>query len=110
MRYTSNEGINSSLTGDCDPEQHLIWKKEKRKVMSNLKVTNNAVQDLSVIQNYTIEIWSESQADKYYKLKISACFIVAEKRQIGKLYPEIGSRSEGNIYLKANNFLSCIGG
>jgi len=63
-----------------------------------------------VISNYTIEIWSESQADKYYKLIISACLIVAENRQIGKLYPEIGSRSEGNIYLKENNFLSCIGG
>jgi putative addiction module CopG family antidote len=49
MRYTIGEGINSSLTGDCDHEQHLIWKKEKRKVMSNLKVTNNAVRDLSVI-------------------------------------------------------------
>ncbi len=43
MRYTIDEGINSSLIGDCDPENHLIRKKEKRKVMSNLKVTNNAV-------------------------------------------------------------------
>jgi len=43
MRYTIDEGINSSLIGDCDPENYLIWKKEKRKVMSNLKVSNNAV-------------------------------------------------------------------
>ena len=38
--------------------------------MPKLKFTNNAVQDLSDIWSYTAETWSESQADKYYKLII----------------------------------------
>ncbi len=57
--------------------------------MAKLKFTNNAVKDLSDIWNYTVETWYESQADKYYKLIISACSTIAKKPQIGKVYPEI---------------------
>lgn len=28
-------------------------------------LTNKAVEDLSTIWNYTFEVWSETQADKY---------------------------------------------
>jgi toxin ParE1/3/4 len=41
--------------------------------MAKFKLTNNAVKDLSDIWNYTFDAWSESQADKYYKLIINAC-------------------------------------
>lgn len=57
--------------------------------MAKFKFTNNAVKDLSDIWNYTFETWSESQADKYYKLIINACSTIAKKPQIGKAYPEI---------------------
>ncbi len=42
--------------------------------MAKFKLTNNAVKDLSDIWNYTFDAWSESQADKYYKLILDACF------------------------------------
>lgn len=57
--------------------------------MPPFKFTNKAVKDLSDIWIYTVETWSESQADKYYKLIINACSAIAKKPQIGKVYPEI---------------------
>ena len=61
--------------------------------MAKFKLTNNAVKDLSDIWNYTFEKWSESQADKYYKLLLNACAFIANKPQLGKafedVYPEL---------------------
>jgi toxin ParE1/3/4 len=57
--------------------------------MAKFKLTNNAVKDLTDIWTYTLESWSENQADKYYKLLISACESIAKKPQIGKSYSEI---------------------
>jgi toxin ParE1/3/4 len=63
--------------------------------MAKLKFTNNAVKDLSDIWNYTVEAWSESQADKYYKLLLNACSTIAKKPQIGKVYQEIYPELKG---------------
>jgi toxin ParE1/3/4 len=57
--------------------------------MALFKLTNNAVKDLSDIWNYTFDAWSESQADKYYKLILNACASIAKKPQQGKVYEEI---------------------
>ena len=57
--------------------------------MAKFKFTNDAVKDLSDIWSYTVETWSESQADKYYKLIINSCSAIAKKPQIGKSYSEI---------------------
>jgi toxin ParE1/3/4 len=57
--------------------------------MAKFKLTNNAVKDLSDIWNYTVETWSEVQADKYYKLLLNACTAVAQKPHTGKAYKEI---------------------
>ncbi len=57
--------------------------------MAKFKFTNNAVKDLSDIWNYTVETWSENQADKYYKLIINTCSAIAKKPQLGKVYSEI---------------------
>ena len=57
--------------------------------MALFKLTNNAVKDLSDIWNYTFDAWSESQADKYYKLILNACAAIAKKPQQGKVYEEI---------------------
>ena len=51
--------------------------------------TNKAVEDLTNIWNYTFEVWSENQADKYYELIIVACKESAEEKLCGKNYPEI---------------------
>ena len=68
--------------------------------MAKFKLTNNAVKDLSDIWYYTVEAWSESQADKYYKLIISACSTIATKPEIGKAYPEIYSDLKGKLTSK----------
>ena len=63
--------------------------------MAKFKLTNNAVKDLSDIWNYTFDNWSESQADKYYKLLLNACSSIAKKPQIGKVYEEIYPELKG---------------
>lgn len=68
--------------------------------MAKLKFTNNAVKDLSDIWIYTVETWTENQADKYYKLIISACSTIAKKPQIGKFYPEIYPDLQGRLTSK----------
>jgi toxin ParE1/3/4 len=68
--------------------------------MAQLKFTNNAVKDLSDIWSYIVETWSESQADKYYKLIISACSSIANKPQIGKVYSEIYQDLKGKLTSK----------
>lgn len=62
--------------------------------MAKYFLTNKAVEDLSKIWDYTYEVWSESQADKYYKLLIGFCKKIAETPDSGKNYAEI----EKNIF------------
>ena len=57
--------------------------------MAKFKLTNYAVKDLSDIWNYTLNNWSESQADRYYKLILNACASIAKKPKQGKVYEEI---------------------
>ena len=57
--------------------------------MAEYKLTNKAVADLSKIWEYTFEIWSEKQADKYYDGLISNCEEIAENPDLGKSYEGI---------------------
>ena len=41
--------------------------------MAKYKLTNKAVDDLTQIWNYTLDKWSESQADKYYYMLLDNC-------------------------------------
>ena len=41
--------------------------------MAKFYFTKRAVEDLSSIWNYTFEVWSEEQADKYYRMLIEVC-------------------------------------
>jgi toxin ParE1/3/4 len=68
--------------------------------MAKLKFTNKAVKDLSDIWSYTVETWSVGQADKYYKLLISARSTIAQQPQIGKAYPEIYQDLRGKLTSK----------
>lgn len=52
--------------------------------MAKFKLTNKAVEDLSKIWDYTFEIWSENQADKYYEMLISTCQEIADSPVLGK--------------------------
>ena len=58
--------------------------------MARFFLTNKAVEDLSKIWDYTYEVWSENQADKYYVMLIDSCEQVSEHPDMGKNYPEIG--------------------
>lgn len=68
--------------------------------MAKFKFTNDAVKDLSDFWSYTVETWSESQADKYYKLIINSCSAIAKKPQIGKIYSEIYPDLKGKLISK----------
>ena len=57
--------------------------------MAKYILTNNAVDDLSKIWDYTYEVWSENQADKYYFELLSNCQELAENQNLGKNYNEI---------------------
>ena len=57
--------------------------------MGNYILTNKAVEDLSNIWNYSFEVWSESQADKYYYMLLDFCQDLADEKVSGKSYEEI---------------------
>ncbi len=63
--------------------------------MGNYILTNKAVDDLSAIWNYSIEVWSEIQADKYYYMLLEHCQDLADNKALSKHYPEIGKEISG---------------
>ena len=63
--------------------------------MANYVLTNSAVNDLSEIWNYTFEMWSEKQADKFYLLIIETFKELSKSPAIGKNYTEISSEILG---------------
>lgn len=54
--------------------------------MAKFKLTKKAIQDLSKIWNYTFEVWSENQADKYFNQIISTCQEITDSQIVGKNY------------------------
>ncbi len=70
--------------------------------MTQFKLTNKAVEDLSKIWDYTFEVWSERQADKYYESLISNCKEIAENPDLGKIYEGI---TQGLFGLKTNRHI-----
>lgn len=63
--------------------------------MNRYFLTNKAVEDLSSIWNYTYEIWSEYQADKYFYELLSDCQEIADNQNLGKVYKEINNEILG---------------
>lgn len=63
--------------------------------MPNYKLTNKAVEDLSGIWNYTIDTWSEKQADKYYQVLLDSFTEIAENPRIGRNYNGITNQLFG---------------
>ena len=63
--------------------------------MANYTLTNKAVLDLSSIWDYTVDTWSESQADKYYFMLLDTCQDLADGKISGKNYPEINAEILG---------------
>jgi toxin ParE1/3/4 len=67
--------------------------------MTQYKLTNKAVEDLSKFWDYTSEVWLEIQADKYYDGLISSCQEIAENPYLAKNYEGISAQIFG---MKAN--------
>jgi toxin ParE1/3/4 len=57
--------------------------------MAKYIITNKAVEDLTMIWDYTYEVWSENQADKYYNELLVECQTLADNQNYGKNYEEI---------------------
>lgn len=71
--------------------------------MAKVQFSNKAIEDLSGIWAYTIEQWSEQQADYYYEMLIAACDKVAANPTLfGRKYNEIAA---GLLGFKANKHL-----
>jgi toxin ParE1/3/4 len=69
LKKAVQDGIDSGIANDFDPKKHL--------------------EDLSTIWDYTFEVWSERQADKYYESLISNCQEIADNPLLGKNYDGI---------------------
>jgi toxin ParE1/3/4 len=63
--------------------------------MTKIHFTNKAVEDLSEIWRYTLEAWSENQADFYYQMLLDNCNEIARNPQLGKKYDEIAANLLG---------------
>ena len=70
--------------------------------MAQFKLTKKAVEDLSKIWDYTFEVWSERQADKYYELIVSNCQEIADNPDLGKNYDGI---AEKLLAMKSNRHI-----
>ena len=57
--------------------------------MARYILTNNAVEDLAGIWNYTFNLWSENQADSYYNMLLDSCQELADGKLSGRNYSEI---------------------
>ncbi|MBQ0734827.1 type II toxin-antitoxin system RelE/ParE family toxin [Aquimarina celericrescens] len=57
--------------------------------MAKYELTNKAVEDLTGIWEYTIEKWSEQQADRYYNLLLDSFQDIANNPELGKNYDGI---------------------
>lgn len=57
--------------------------------MGKYLLTQKALEDISLIWEYTYEVWSENQADKYYHELLDDCYELANNTNLGKNYPEI---------------------
>ncbi len=57
--------------------------------MAEYKLTQKARKDSGNIWNYTVDKWSETQADKYYHMLLDSCQEIADGKVKGKQYEGI---------------------
>lgn len=57
--------------------------------MAKYQLTNKAVEDLTNIWDYTFEVWSEVQADKYYNYLLDCFQNLADNPKLGRTYSEV---------------------
>ena len=64
------------------------------------KLSKEAARDLENIWLYTVETWSEEQADRYYNLLLDEIEYVAEKPRVGK---DQGHIREGYLRIRVKS-------
>lgn len=57
--------------------------------MASYRLTKKAAEDLAHIWNYTVDTWSENQADYYYHMLLDSCQDISNGRVTGKQYEGI---------------------
>lgn len=57
--------------------------------MAKFYLSNKAVDDLNDIWDYTVNTWSEKQAENYYLLLMNSCQELANKPNLGKSYDAV---------------------
>ena len=57
--------------------------------MAKYFFSNKAIEDISLIWDYTYKKWSENQADKYYKTLIETCLQISKSPKKGRYYDMI---------------------
>jgi toxin ParE1/3/4 len=57
--------------------------------MAKFQLTNKAVEDLANIWNYTFEVWSEVQADKYYNYLFDCFQNLSDNPKLGRTYSDV---------------------
>lgn len=71
-------------------------------MVNKYRLSRKAVEDLSDIWNYTLDTWSERQADLYYEMLIAFCEEIAKRPTLGRRYKDVAE----NIYgLKAHKHI-----
>lgn len=63
--------------------------------MAKVILRQEAINDLSDIWDYTLQEWSETQADNYYETIKFACKEIEKNPSIGKIYTEISKNLLG---------------
>ncbi|WP_010182847.1 type II toxin-antitoxin system RelE/ParE family toxin [Aquimarina agarilytica] len=63
--------------------------------MSKYKLTNKATEDLTLIWDYTFEVWSEKQADKYYNELVLVFNEIALNPTLGRPYNQVKNKLLG---------------
>ena len=63
--------------------------------MASYRFTKKAVEDLAKIWNYTVDTWSENQADQYLQMLLDSCQDIASGRVLGKKYDGILKSLQG---------------
>ena len=63
--------------------------------MASYRLTKKAAEDLAHIWNYTVDTWSENQADHYFQMLLDSCQEISDRRVSGKKYDGIYSGLQG---------------
>lgn len=70
--------------------------------MAKFRFTNKAVEDLTGIWEYSVNAWSENQAEKYYRQLLAFCKEAAANPRLGRQYSKVADNVFG---LKTNHHI-----